>query len=282
MTKNILIILTFSILFIACNENKSNIAKTKSSSISDSTIQKNKSNIPFQSDTAIIKNKKFVLSIFKNDTTSYFKVEKFIGSGFKTILVDSDFTTNNSDLFFNDENHDGYLDIVWTKKWQNHSYLFNPLKENFYEVGEFHNIDTLTINGQPILFKTKFPLLYFQNLEKGMGWMTELHSELFIIDSEYRKISFATIDNFASLDDWNIEKCIKEKSVVVNCYVPPYSPKYGELSIWNSGKSIDSMYMKAKKFDSSFIVNYWTKNYQGLLHYGRFFKVRRATELEYF
>ena len=283
MTKNtFFIFLTLTIYFVACNGKKPNIATKQSPPTSDTITDKDEQIALFQSDTAIINKKKFVLSVFKNDTISYFKVEKSLGTSFKTILVDSDYETNNSDLFFKDENNDGYLDIVWTKKWQDHSYLFNPIKDNFYEVGEFHDIDTLKINGQAVLFKNKYPLLYLQNLEKEMGWMTELHSELFIIDNTYKKISFATIDNFASLEDWNINKCVHSKSVVINCYVPPYSPKYGDLSIWNTGKSIDSFNVKSKEFDSAYIVRYWTNHYQKLLRYGQIFHVRRATELEYY
>ena len=276
------IILALTIFFLSCKENKTNLSKVKDiSSLSLSKKAGQISNV-FQSDTALINNKRFILSVFKNDSISYFKVEKENGTQFKTILVDSDYTTNNSDLFFNDENKDGYLDIVWTKKWQVHSYLFNPKKENFFEVGEFHNIDTLKIDRKPILFNKRYPLLYLINPEKDFEWMTELHSELFIINNQFQKVSFATIDNFASLEDLNIEKCNSSKSVIVNCYVPPYYGKYGEYSIWNSGKSVDSIFMKVKKFDSSYIVNYWTKNFQKLLKYGKIFKVRRTTTLKYF
>lgn len=234
------------------------------------------------SDTATINHKKFVLSVYRNDTICFFEVKKGSGNKFTTILVDSDYITNNSDLFFQDENKDGYLDIVWTKKWQDHSYLYNPEKDNFIEVGEFHDIDTLKIAGHPALFNNKYPILYLMNSEKSFERMTELHSELFIINNNYQKISFATIDNFASLDDWNAEKCTSANSVVVNCYVPPYFGKYGEYSIWNSGKSVDSVFMKSNKFDSLYITKYWATNYQKLLQYGQVFKVRREAGLKYF
>ena len=275
----IFIVLILTICFLACKEKKTNSSKSSIIfSLDTSKVAKEISKV-FQSDTAAIDNKLFVLSVYKNDSVSYFKVEKQQNTQFKTMLVDSGYGTNNSNLFFADKNNDGFLDIVLTKKWQDHSYLYNPKKENFIEVGEFHDIDTLKIAGQTIFFKDKNPILFLKNFEKDFQWMTELHSELFIINNDYQKISFATIDNFASLEDWNIEECSSLKSVVVNCYVPPYFSKYGETSIWNSGKSVDSIFMKANKFDSSFIVNYWTKNYKKLLPYGQVFKVRRAAQI---
>lgn len=270
-------------LLLSCqtsNENKIkklNITQSPNADSSKSVIFK-----AFDSDTTTIKDKLFVFSIYKNDSTSYLKVEREDGNSFKTILIDSDYSTNHSSVGFYDSNNDGYDDINDYKKWQNHSYLFNPKIENFVEVGELHNIDTLKVNGKPVLFKNKFPLLYLQNEEKFMGFMIELHSELFIINDQYQKISFATLDNFASLEDWNFEKCDKAKSVMVNCYVPPYYGKYNEISIWNSGKSVDSIFMKSNKFDSSFIVHYWRKNYKGLMKYGQIFKVRRDKPLLYF
>jgi len=274
--------LILSFVLFACKENKQSFTINESISQSDAFINTANNNAPYESDTAIINKKKFVLSVIKTDTDCYFKVEKEIGPGFKTILIDRDYNTNNSTLLFKDQNNDGFEDIVWTKKWQDHSYLFNPSKENFYEVGEFHDINTLKIKGQPVLYKNKYPVLWLQNPERDMEWMIELHAELFTIDSAYNKISFATIDDLASQERWNIEKCARANSVVVNCYVPPYSPKYGELSVWNSGKSIDSLYMKANKFDSAFIAKYWIRNYRKLLPYGKIFHARRATELEYY
>jgi len=236
----------------------------------------------FETDTTSIENKIFVFSTYKNNSSIYLKIEREYGNSFKTILVDSSYTTNNSAVGFYDSNNDGYDDFNWYKKWQNHAYLFNPKQENFVEVGELHDIDTLKVNGKAVFFKNKFPLLYLQNEEKDFEFMVELHSELFILNDEYQKVSFATLDNFGSLEDWNFDKCNKAKSVMVNCYVPPYDGKYNETSIWNSGKSVDSIFMKSNKFDSSFIVHYWRNNYKGLMKYGQIFKVRRDKPLMYF
>jgi len=77
---------------------------------------------------------------------------------------------------------------------------------------------------------------------------------------------------------------------IINCYVPPYYGKFGEYSIWNNGKSIDSFWIPKKEsfydnesysIDSSFITEYWLAHYQNLLQYGRIFKVRRELPLEY-
>jgi hypothetical protein len=270
-----LLIIFFSL--IECNFKRKHNLVSKDSRDS---IQFEGTLLPYQTDTAIIGNKKFVLSIYSRDSIQCFIVQKEINGDFKTILVDSDYYTNNSNLFFNDQNKDGYPDIVWTKKWQDHSYLFSPKLDNFSEVGEFHDIDTLKENGKPVLYNGK-PLLFLYNYEKDLEWMTELHSELFLINDSYQKCSFATIDNFASLDEWNVEKCGSLRTVVVNCYVPPYHGKYGEASIWNSGKSVDSINMKAGRFDTSFISNYWLKNYKKLLPYGQLFQVRRTKPLKY-
>jgi hypothetical protein len=276
------IFLPLAVTFFACNQSKTKASVSENSSTIDTTRKPNTTLVPFETDTAFINNKRFVLSVFKTNGSEYFEVEKEVNRRFKPILVDSDYTSNNSDLFFKDENHDGFQDIVWTKKWQDHSYLFNPKKENFIEVGEFHDIDTLKISGKQVLFNKSYPLLYLLNAGKEFDWMVKLHSELFIIDSNYQKVSFATLDNFASLKDYNFGRCSASKNVVVNCYVPPYCGKYDEFSIWNAGKSVDSMFMKANRFDSSFIANYWADNYQKLLQYGRVFTVRRQGKLTYF
>jgi len=74
-------------------------------------------------------------------------------------------------------------------------------------------------------------------------------------------------------------QCSAEKAVVVNCYFPPYTGRFNAISIWNTGKSVDSLFMDANKFDSSFIADYWKKNYQKLLPYAKVFHVRRQAPL---
>lgn len=233
----------------------------------------------YQSDTVKIKGKCYVLGVYKDTAICYFFVLKQGKAQFDTIMVDHDYGTNNSDLFFKDENNDGYLDIVWTKKWQDHAYLFNPNIEEFIEVGEFHDIDTLKRDGEPVLFKNRYPLLYLVNEEKADGWVTQTHSELFIIDKEYNKVSFATLDNFASLEDSNYERGKDKKLLTVNCYVPPYTGLYSKISIWNVGKSVDVLFVKSLKFNRHFIRNYWLTHYSKLLKYGSVFSVRRIHPL---
>ena len=251
-----------------------------------------------ESDTALIKNKHYVLSVYKNDSVCFFAVKQETGNGqYKTIMADPDYGTNNSDIGFKDENNDGYKDIVWHKKWQAHSYLFNPTTEAFVEVGEFHTIDTLKIHGSPVLYKNKYPLIYYSNGEKPIQMskcgedtmFVENHSELFVIDENYQKISFATLDNFETVESRS--DTITCGAQMVFCYVPPYYGKFGDNSIWNSGEVFDSAYLPpSAKFyhgdeysiDDDYIANYWLANYKKLLQYGQVFKVRRDKPLEYY
>jgi len=162
------------------------------------------------SDTAIIENTRYILKILNKQTDSIcFVVEKEVNGVFKMILKDPTYQTNNSSLFWSDANDDGYLDIVWTRKWQDHAYLYNPRVQNFSEVGEYHTIDTLKLGNTPLLYNNKYPLLYYWNYEKSI-WIekcgddtmiTENHSELFIINDNYEKLSFATLDNFSTFND---------------------------------------------------------------------------------
>jgi hypothetical protein len=222
---------------------------------------------------------------------NWFIVKKKIGKEFKIILKDPDFGTNNSGLYLKDNNNDGYLDIIWDKKWQEHAYLFNPKIENFVEVGECHTIDTLKIGSQVKYYNKKYPLLYYVNEEKNYyisdekgdtEWITDIHSEFFILDDNYEKISFGTLDNSASLSDWNAEKCQKTKKAIINCYIPPYKGKYGGNSIWNTGQSIDSFQVRIIEFNDKFIKKYWQEKYKKLIPHGQKFKVRRGAALEYY
>jgi len=243
-------------------------------------VKPQRSQYVHQSDTAKINGRRYVLGVYKDTSTCYFFVLKQGPYQFDTIMVDNSYGTNHSDLFFKDQNNDDLLDIVWTKRWQDHAYLFNPHIENFIEAGEFHDIDTLKEDGKPVLFKNKYPLLYLINEEKDMGWMMEKHSELFVITSTYKKISFATLDNMASLDDENIDRCHSNKSVLVHCYVPPYFANGN--NIWNQGNSADTIFIKSAAFNQSFILNYWLQHYNSLLKYGTAFKVRRDQSLVYY
>jgi hypothetical protein len=238
---------------------------------------------PFYSDTTTIKSKKYVLSVFKTkDSGSYFLIQREQhGTTYKTILRDRNYTTNNSDIKFADCNHDGFDDIVLTKKWQEHAYLFNPKTNNFVAVGEFHNVDTLRVNKKIVRYKNA-PVLFLINDEKGSNWMIQRHSELFIIDSNYRKVSFASIDNLSSQDDDKIEKLQSTKSVFINCYIPPYKGRYNDISIWNIGNQFDSFTMKSADFDKRFIERYWQNKYSKLLQYGMMFSVRSKIAIEYF
>jgi hypothetical protein len=259
----------------------------KSVSIAKDTLPSKDSNVGigieriFQSDTFRNLGKSYVLQIIKvnkkgNQRDNWFVVKKQIGKVFKVILKDDDFGINNSGLYAKDNNNDGYLDIVWDKKWQEHAYLFNPKIENFVEVGECHTIDTLKTNGQIAYYNGIYPLLYFVNKEKGLydmnsnvEWIRYIHSELFVIDDKYEKISFATLDNSASLKEYNIKKCQRKKESVINCYIPPYRGNFGAKSIWNIGKSIDSFQIKTVNFNDKFINKYWQDKYNSLMIYGK-------------
>jgi hypothetical protein len=252
----------------------------------------------FDAVSAVIAGKHYVLTVYRNDSACFFIVQKQVGGQFKTIMKEPGYGTNNSTLLFKDENNDGYEDIVWTKKWQDHSYLFNPQIENFVEVGEFHTVDTLKVLDQPVVYHEKYPLLYYWNEEKAYGrakcgedtMFVENHSELFVIDDNYQKISFAVLDNSGTLDakPGDSLQCGDE---IIKCYVPPYYGKYGDNSIWNSGVTADSVLLIANKatyknesytMDSTFITNYWQTNYVKLLRYGQPFKVRREKPIEYY
>lgn len=242
----------------------------------------NKREKPFYSDTTIIKGVKYVLLVFKTEKSgSYFLVQKEQANSYKTILRDKNYVTNNSNIKFFDCNQDGFKDIVWTKKWQDHAYLFNPKIKNFISVGEYKNVDTLRVNNKIAYYKNA-PILFLINDEKGFDWMIQRHSELFIIDSNYQKISFATVDNFSSEDDDKIEKLQATKSIFVNCYTPPYKGRYNNISIWNVGKQFDSFTVKSIKFNKSFIEHYWQTKYLKLIKFGMLFKVRSKNAIEYF
>jgi hypothetical protein len=264
--------------------------------------QKNKHQKPtykiIQSDTALIKKAKYVLTVYRNDTSIYFTVQREVAGKFKIILKDLDYSTNNSDIDFEDANNDGLLDIVWLKKWQAHCYLFNPQIDNFVEVGEFDNVDTLKANNTVIFYQEKFPLLFNISYEKLLTvakcgedtMMSEVHSELYIINEKYQKVSFATLDNFSTFDSI-YHDTLSCGSQIMECYVPPYYGKYGPYNIWNSGKVIDSFLLNQKyslldvdtyNVDSSFIANYWIEHYPKLLQYGQVFKVRREKPLLYY
>jgi hypothetical protein len=228
----------------------------------------------------------------ERNSDCWFLVKKQINrDSFKVILKDPDYGTNNSALSVQDQNGDGYLDLVWNKKWQDHAYLFHPKKETFVEVGECHTLDTLVVNDQIVYYKGIYPLLYYSNDEKeyfglddatNTPWMQDQHSELFVLDSNYQKISFATLDNSATHLERNQTKCESQKKILLNCYVPPYKGMYGINSIWNVGRSIDSFSLKNTGFDASFIEHYWQKKYQELIPYGQKFSVRRTKKLQSF
>ena len=117
--------------------------------------------------------------------------------------------------------------------------------------------------------------------------MGEVTSELFVINNDYKKISFASLDNFETFEKKNFDT-IACGSEIIKCFVPPYIGKYGNYNIWNSGILFDSLFIKPNRayligdtysIDSNFIVNYWTKNYAKVLKYGKIFKVRRERKL---
>lgn len=248
-----------------------------------------------QSDSIIIGKKTYKLTVYRNDSLCFFVVYKKIKENFIPILKDN-YWTNNSGICFKDQNNDGYKDIVWNKKWQDHAYLYNPNTENFVSVGEFHDIHELIINGKVVLYKNKFPLLYYWNLEKPLmrrkcsedTMFQENHSELFIINKNYEKISFAVLDNFSTLNYEDLP-CGDE---MIMCYVPPYHGKFGKYSLWSDGVKKDSALIKAHPsfynkykdyaIDGNFISSYWKKNYEKYLEYGQVFKVRSEYPIEYF
>lgn len=234
-------------------------------------------------DTFVNGKNSYILQVLKTDSAYSFQVSKKNGNVYKVILEELNYRTNNSRLVLKDANKDGYLDIVWIKKWQDQAYLFNPKTENFVEVGEFHDIDTLKINKNSIFYKGIYPLIFLINEEKDFEFMVQTHSELFIIDSTYHKISFATLDNMATTHTYaNLNKYKDKKRQICNCYVPPYKGLFSDISIWNTGKKVDNFELKSNQFDSVFIEKYWQKNYKTLLPYGKIFKVRRTYELKYY
>ncbi len=268
-------------------------------SFSDTNKYENKEYEIIQSDTAVLKSVRYVLSVYKSDDgDAYFTVQKETGAQYKIILKDLDYWTNNSDIYFWDANKDGFLDICWHKKWQRHCYLFNPLIENFVEVGELENFDTLKINNKNIMYQKKFPLLFQIGGAKTLSindcgtdtFVQEVNSELFIINDDYEKVSFASFDNFQTTDSIYAD-IINCGDQIIICYLPPYTGKYGPYNIWNSGKIIDSFLVKRRdsffdedsySIDSNFIDNYWIDHYKNLLEYGQVFKCRRSKPLIYY
>lgn len=251
-----------------------------------------------QTDTVSIKNVKYILTVYRNDTSAYFTVQKKDGKRFKIILKDLDYWTNNSDIGFYDANNDGFLDVCWLKKWQSHCYLFNPKIDNFIEVGEYYEVDTLKVKNSIVLYQNKFPLLFQLGGAKSLSvakcgddtLIDEVNSELFIINENYQKLSFASLDNFTTFDSKYFDT-LTCGSQIMTCYVPPYFGKYGPDNIWNSGKLVDSfMVVHNNSFlsgdtyhlDSNFIADYWINHYTKYLKYGQIFKVRRDKPLLYY
>lgn len=235
----------------------------------------------YHSDTTRIQHKRYVLSVYRGWDTCFFKVEREQHKKFVTILIDNDYTTNNSGIEFKDYNRDGYKDIIWTKKWQEHAYLFNPHTHNFVEVGEFNNVNTLKVDNQVVWYTPGIPYLYLINDEKDIGETQEKHSELFVIDNTYHKISFATIDNFSTIDDDKRDRFIDSDSLFITCRIPPYKGRWGSYSIWNSGNPVDSFVVHNRGFTSKFIRKYRQRHYLQLQKYGKRFTVRREYPLEY-
>jgi len=245
-----------------------------------------------QQDCTNISNTCYRLTVYKNDSNSFFQVERLEDNKWHLIMRDPTYSTNNSSLYFADQNKDGLSDIVWNKKWQDHAYLFNPKIQNFIEVGEFHDVKTLQINGQNVLYKNAYPIYYFWNEEKSYeticGEIVENHSELFIIDKNYKKISFATLDNFDTFNHALQGDCEQ----IVKCYIPPYQGRYGAISIWNKGLVSDSIRLKIPvqdatednivSLDSNWITNFWISNFSKYLDHGQVFRLRRTKPILYF
>ncbi len=279
----------FAITFYSCNSRNDNTHITDSfllyQKIDSLKIQDY--NL-IEQDCSFIAEKHYRFSIFKNDSAYFFQVEKLEDNHWHLIMRDMDYGTNNSGLSFTDQNKDGFEDIVWNKKWQEHAYLFNPKVENFIEIGEYHNSQPLKIKGKTMLYKHSFPIQYFWNEEKSRnsicGEIIETHSELFAIDENYQKISIATLDNFDSYDYPSVDSCVQ----AIKCYTPPYRGRYSKISIWNVGTAVDSVVLKSDlshynpSLDSNWIANYWQNNYVKLLEHAQLFQVRRKKPLYYF
>ena len=195
-----LILMVFALVSCGRSKEKNNAESINSNATQDSikvgtTIISSQGNVIdelWQTDT--FKNGKnlYVLEIYKrtesDKTIHWFVVKKKNGEGYRTILKDPDYYTSNSGLNMKDCNNDGYLDIIWTKKIHNDVYLFNPEIENFVEVGEFDNVETLKIDNQ-IISHNDCPLLFYASYDKQIfsvdsdkPWISKLHSELFIIN----------------------------------------------------------------------------------------------------
>jgi hypothetical protein len=205
-----------------------------------------------------------------NDSPRYFEVGKRIGNSLKPLLKEPNYYSNQSSMYVKDANNDDFLDIVWLRRFQEHTYLFNPKINNFVEIGEYGKVDTLRDDNKIIYFKGKLPLLYYVNEEKAL----QIHSELFVIDENYQKISFAVIDNF---DDDYVSEEYK-----IYTYVPPYRGKYSKYNIWNSGKIFEIVRGRKSRLNEIYIKEYWLKNVKKLLPYGAIFKVRKEKKLMYF
>jgi hypothetical protein len=278
-----------AIVFSSCNSQKDNTHITDSFLIYQKidSLKIQDYNL-IEQDCSFIAHKHYRFSIFKKDTICFFQVEKLEDNHWHLIMRDMDYGTNNSGLSFTDQNKDGFEDIVWNKKWQEHAYLFNPKVENFIEIGEYNNSKPLKIKGKTMYYKHSFPIQYFWNEEKSMnsicGEFIETHSELFAIDENYRKISIATLDNFDSNDYPAGDSCVQ----AIKCYTPPYRGRYSKISIWNVGTAVDSVVLRSDSshynpsLDPNWITNYWQNNYVKLLKHAQLFQVRRKKPLYYF
>ena len=278
-----------AVAFFSCNSHNKHVQLPDSFLVYQEIDSLKTSNYNLiEQDCSFIANKRYRFSVFKNDSACFFQVEKLQNNQWHLIMRDMDYKTNNSGLSFTDQNKDGFEDIVWNKKWQEHAYLFNPKVENFIEIGEYHNSKPLKIKGKTAFYKHSFPIQYFWNEEKSRnsvcGEIIETHSELFAIDENYQKISIATLDNFDSYDYPSVDSCVQ----AIKCYTPPYRGRYSKISIWNVGTAVDSVVLKSDlshynpSLDSNWIANYWQNNYVKLLEHAQLFQVRRKNPLFYF
>ncbi len=108
-------------------------------------------------------------------------IEKYSSNWYK---VDS--VWDYGKLTLDDINNDGFLDIVFKEKWNCEIHLFDPIKNNFINTGNFSSVEEDRMH----LINKQLNIFYDWGEYKNWGWV----SSLFQIKN-YKRIELGTINN---------------------------------------------------------------------------------------
>jgi hypothetical protein len=134
-----------------------------------------------------------------------------------------------------DVNFDGYIDLIWTTRWDTQVFLFNPKLKKFTDTSFFHPREWTLIDIKEKIFCDSWEHWYF----------TENHSKLYTFEGnklvELYHLEFLSSDSKGELEDRsklvekvvlckviNDKKAIKIKEIIVD------SDVFNYLDFWKS------------------------------------------------